>query len=352
MVSEQSATKMTLVIIAFSEASMRAQVLHHPQPIEAKPLVSMEWPQPRPGLGQILLRVTACGVCHTDLHTVEGDLALPRLPVVPGHQVVGRVEEVGGGVSGFRVGERAGVVWLHRTCGHCRYCLAGQENLCERAEFTGLHADGGYAEYMIVDADFAYPLPAALPDAEAAPLLCGGVIGYRALRLAGVQPGQTLGLYGFGNSAHVTIQVARHWGSKVFVFTRSAGHQEHARALGAAWVGRAEQTPPDLLDAAILFAPAGELVPLALRALRPGGTAALAGIYMTPIPTLPYAAIYGERVLRSVANSTRQDVRDLLALAEAIPIRTEVATWPLAAANEVLADMKASRFKGDAVLIP
>jgi propanol-preferring alcohol dehydrogenase len=309
-------------------------------------------PRPQPGPGQILLRVTACGVCHTDLHTVEGDLTLPRLPLIPGHQVVGRVEEVGEGVNAFRAGERAGAVWLHRTCGCCRYCLSGRENLCERAEFTGLHADGGYADYMVVDAAFAYTLPLALTDAEIAPLLCGGVIGYRALRVAGVAPGQTLGLYGFGNSAHITIQVARFWGCRVFVFTRSAGHQQHARDLGAAWVGLAGQTPPDLLDAAIIFAPAGELAPLALGAVRAGATVALAGIHMSPIPLLPYALLYGERVLRSVANSTRQDVRDLLALAAAIPIRAEVTTFPLAAANEVLADMKASRFNGDAVLIP
>lgn len=331
---------------------MHAQLLPSPQPIAARPLVWTERPRPQPGPGQIRLRVTACGVCHTDLHTVEGDLALPRLPLIPGHQVVGRVEEVGEGVKAFRVGERAGAVWLHRTCGRCRYCLSGRENLCERAEFTGLHADGGYAEALVVDAAFAYPLPLSLADAEIAPLLCGGVIGYRALRVAGVEPGQTLGLYGFGNSAHVTIQVALAWGCRVFVFTRGAGHQEHARALGAAWVGLAGQTPPDLLDAAIIFAPAGELVPLALAAVRPGGTVALAGIHMTPIPSLPYAALYGERVLRSVANSTRQDVRDLLALAASLPIRTDVTTFPLAAANDVLADMKASRFNGDAVLIP
>ncbi len=331
---------------------MYAQVLYAPQTVEAKPLVWTERPRPRPGPGQILLRVTACGVCHTDLHTVEGDLTLPRLPLVPGHQVVGKVEEVGEGVSAFQKDDRVGAVWLHRTCGRCRYCLSGQENLCEQAEFTGLHVDGGYAEYMVVDAAFAYPLPLALTDAETSPLLCGGVIGYRALRVAGVEPGQTLGLYGFGNSAHITIQVARSWGCQVFVFTRSAGHQEHALELGAAWVGTAQQMPPTPLDAAILFAPAGELVPLALGAVRPGGTVALAGIHMSAIPALPYAAIYGERVLRSVANSTRQDVHELLSLAGAIPIHTEVATFPLAAANDVLEGMKTSRFKGDAVLIP
>ncbi len=331
---------------------MRAQILDQPQSAAAGPLRWGEAPLPEPAPGQIRLRVTACGVCHTDLHTVEGDLPLPKLPIIPGHQVVGRVDKVGEGVLTFRNGDRAGAVWLHRTCGACRYCRSGRENLCEHGQFTGLHVDGGYAEAMVVDADFAYRLPETLSDVEAAPLLCGGVIGFRALRLAEVQPGQTVGLYGFGNSAHVAIQVAQFWGVQVFVFTRSPAHQEHARSLGACWVGTAEQTPPQPIDAGIIFAPAGELVPKALQVLRPGGVLALAGIHMSPLPSFPYSLLYGERTIRSVANSTRQDARDLLELAAAVPIHTDVAVFPLAEANAVLVGLKASRFSGDAVLVP
>lgn len=331
---------------------MKAQILVSPASVDQHPLQLSERPVPEPGPGQIRLRISACGVCHTDLHEVEGDIELPRLPITPGHQVVGIVDKVGSGVTSFSPGERAGTVWLYRTCGRCKYCRSGRENLCENAEFTGFHANGGYAEYMVVDADFAYHLPVALSDAEVTPLLCGGVIGYRALKLSEVKPGETLGLYGFGNSAHITIQVARHWGCQVYVFTRSARHQEHARALGAAWVGTAEDEPPSGFDAAIIFAPAGELVPKALHRLNRGGTIALAGIHMTPIPEMPYALLYGERTLRSVANSTRQDVLELLVLATEIPIHTDVTTFPLSQANEVLQAMKESRFNGDAVLIP
>lgn len=331
---------------------MRAQILDRPQSIDALPLRWGEAPLPEPTPGQIRLRVRACGVCHTDLHTVEGDLLLPRLPIVPGHQVVGAVDKLGEGVTAFREGDRAGAVWLHRTCGKCRYCRSGRENLCEQAQFTGLHVDGGYAEFMVVDAEFAYHLPVDLPDAEVAPLLCGGVIGYRALRLAEVQPGQTLGLYGFGNSAHITIQVARAWGCQVFVFTRSPVHQEHAYSLGAAWAGSADQEPPEPIDAGIIFAPAGELVPKALRVLQSGGTLALAGIHMSPVPALPYTLLYGERTVRSVANSTRQDARELLALAASLPIHTDVTVFPLEEANAVLSALKMSGFKGDAVLAP
>ncbi len=331
---------------------MRAQILDRPLPIGALPLRWGEAPLPEPAPGQIRLQVRVCGVCHTDLHTVEGDLSLPRLPIVPGHQVVGVVDKMGEGVTAFREGDRAGAVWLHRTCGQCRYCRSGRENLCERAQFTGLHVDGGYAEFMVVDAEFAYHLPVTLSDAEVAPLLCGGVIGYRALRLAEVQPGQTLGLYGFGNSAHITIQVARAWDCQVFVFTRSQVHQEHAYSLGAGWAGSADQEPPEPIDAGIIFAPAGELVPRALRVLRSGGTLALAGIHMSPVPTLPYSLLYGERTLRSVANSTRQDARELVALAASLPIHTDVTVFPLEEANAVLSFLKASGFRGDAVLAP
>ncbi|HEY79798.1 MAG TPA: zinc-dependent alcohol dehydrogenase family protein, partial [Caldilineae bacterium] len=315
---------------------MRAMVLHEPKDITEKPLHMEDIPMPEPGPGEIRIKVTACGVCHTDLHTVEGDLPLPRLPLVPGHEVVGVVDKLGEGVNSFELGDKAGAVWLYRTCGQCRYCRSGRENLCENAMFTGYHVDGGYAEYMVVDADFAYHLPTNLPDPEIAPLMCGGVIGYRAFRLSEAKPGDVLGLYGFGNSAHITIQVARHFGIRVFVFTRSPEHQEHARELGAAWVGRAEDTPPEGLDAAIIFAPAGPIVPEALRVLNRGGTVALAGIYMTPIPEMSYDLLYFEHTLRSVANSTRQDAIELLKLAQEIPIHTTVTTFPLEEANEVL----------------
>ncbi len=331
---------------------MRAMVLHEPKDITQKPLQLEDIPMPEPGPGQIRIKVTACGVCHTDLHTVEGDLPLPKLPLVPGHEVVGVVDKLGEGVSAFHAGDKAGAVWLYRTCGECRYCRSGRENLCENAMFTGYHVDGGYAEYMVVDEAFAYHLPANLPDPEIAPLMCGGVIGYRAFRLSEAKPGDVLGLYGFGNSAHITIQVARHLGIRVFVFTRSPEHQEHARELGAEWVGRAEDTPPEGIDSAIIFAPAGPLVPKALSVLNRGGTIALAGIYMTPIPEMPYNLLYFEHTLRSVANSTRQDAIELLKLAEEIPIHTTVTTFPLEEANEVLQAMKESKFKGDGVLIP
>jgi len=327
-------------------------VLHEPKDITQKPLQLEDIPVPEPAPGQIRIKVLACGVCHTDLHTVEGDLPLPKLPLVPGHEVVGVVDKLGEGVTRFSQGDKAGAVWLYRTCGQCKFCRSGRENLCENAMFTGYHVDGGYAEYMVVDEDFAYHLPTNLPDPEIAPLMCGGVIGYRAFVLSEAKPGQVLGLYGFGNSAHITIQVARHLDIRVFVFTRSPGHQQHALELGAEWVGRAEDTPPEGIDSAIIFAPAGPIVPQALRVLNPGGTIAMAGIYMTPIPEMPYDLLYFERTLRSVANSTRQDAIELLKLAEEIPIHTTVTTFPLEEANEVLQAMKESRINGDAILIP
>ena len=331
---------------------MRAMVLHEPKDITQAPLRLEDVPIPEPAPAQIRIKVTACGVCHTDLHTVEGDLPLPKLPLIPGHEVVGVVDKVGAGVTKFQVGDKAGAVWLYRTCGTCRYCRSGQENLCPNAMFTGYHVDGGYAEYMVVDEDFAYHLPSNLSDPEIAPLMCGGVIGYRAFTLSEAQPGQVLGLYGFGNSAHITIQVARYLGIRVFVFTRSPAHQQHALELGAEWVGKAQDTPPEGIDAAIIFAPAGPIVPEALRVLNPGGTVALAGIYMTPIPEMPYDLLYFERTLRSVANSTRQDAIELLKLAAEIPIRTTITTFPLQEANEVLQAMKESKINGDAILIP
>ncbi|MHC5055801.1 MAG: zinc-dependent alcohol dehydrogenase family protein [Planctomycetota bacterium] len=334
---------------------MQAQVLHAPAPVAPGPdgpLVLEDVPLPKPGPGEVRLRVRACGVCRTDLHTVEGEIALPRLPLVPGHQVVGIVDKIGERVEAPTLGERVGAAWLARTCGECGACRRGRENLCERAEFTGLHIDGGYAEYMLADARYVFAVPEQLDDAHAAPLLCGGVIGWRAFKLSGAEEGDALGLWGFGNSAHVTIQLARHRGCRVFVFTRSEGHREHARALGAEWAGSADDSPPADIDAGIIFAPAGEIVPKALGVLAPGGTLALAGIHMSPIPEMPYELLYRERALRSVANSTREDARELLALAAEVPVTTDVTTRPLAEANAALLNLKESRTRGDIVLVP
>lgn len=330
---------------------MRAMVLRRPCAVEESPLEATEAPRPEPGPGEVLIRVRACGVCRTDLHTVEGDIHPPRLPVIPGHQVVGVVEAVGQGVTRFARGDRVGVPWLYSACGACAYCARGSENLCEAGRFTGFSVDGGYAEAMVARADFTYPLPAGVEDLEAAPLLCAGVIGYRALRLSEIPRGGRLGLYGFGNSAHIAIQVARHWGCEVFVMTRGDTHRALARELGAAWVGAAEEAPPAPLDSAVIFAPAGPLVLRALGALRKGGTVALAGIYMTPIPEIDYGALlYHEKTVRSVANSTRRDAEELLQLAAAIPIRTRVEPFPLAEANLALQRLKADRIRGAAVL--
>lgn len=330
---------------------MRAMLLEKPRPAAENPLRLTELPLPEPAPGEIRVRVRACGVCHTDLHIVEGDLPLPTLPVVPGHQIVGSVDALGAGVSEFRPGDRVGVPWLYSTCGECAYCRKGLENLCERARFTGFHANGGYAEAMVAPAAFAYALPESFADLEAAPLLCAGVIGYRALKLSNLQPGERLGLYGFGTSAHIVIQIARHWSSEVYVVTRTESHRQLARQLGAAWAGAAGELPPEPLDAAIIFAPAGKLVPAALRALRKGGTLALAGITMSPIPALEYELLYHERVLRSVANSTREDVRSLLRLATEIPIRTEIEPFQLPEANHALQNLKASKIHGAGVLV-
>lgn len=314
------------------------------------PLRLVETAVPQPGPGQIRLKVNVCGVCHTDLHTVEGDLTLPRLPLIPGHQVVGVVEKLGRGSQAFRVGDRVGVAWLNWACGDCDHCHSGLENLCRRARFTGLHADGGYAEYLVVDERYAYPLPSAFSDAAAAPLLCAGIIGYRSLNLSGIRPGGKLGLYGFGASAHLAIQVARHWDCQVYVFTRSRDHQAHALELGAVWAGTAQENPGTALDAAVMFAPAGWIVPLALGHLRPGGTLAINAIHLSPIPELPYSLLYGERALRSVANFTRRDALEFLRLAGEIPVETAVTTLPLADANQALQQIKASQVRGAIVL--
>jgi len=329
---------------------MKAMILTEARPIEEYPLEAVEVPVPTPGPGEIRIQVQACGVCHTDLHTVEGELALPRLPVIPGHQIVGAVDQLGANVTRFRLGDRVGVAWLYSSCGQCDFCRRGLENLCDQARFTGLHADGGYAQYTVVPSAFAYPIPPGFPDLQAAPLLCAGVIGYRSLRLSDIQPGERLGLFGFGASAHVTIQVARHWGCEVFVFTRSEEHQQHARELGAAWVGDARDEPPALLDSAITFAPAGWIVLEALRVLRKGGTVAINAIHMSPIQEMKYSLIYGERTLRSVANMARQDAEELLQLATQIPIHTDVEVYPLAEANRVLQRLKDRQVRGAAVL--
>jgi len=330
---------------------MRAMQLEGAAPVGDSPLRAVERAVPEPGPGEVLVRVSACGICRTDLHIVEGELPLVRSPIVPGHQVVGRVERVGAGVSGRRAGERVGVAWLGRTCGRCAYCGTGRENLCESAEFTGYHADGGYAEYALARADFAYAIPDQFDDARAAPLLCAGIIGYRALRLSRVIPGQRLLMYGFGSSAHVTMQVALARGVEVFVCTREPAHRALARTLGAAWTGALTDRPPAPAHGAIVFAPAGELVPIALANLAPGGTLALAGIYMTAIPRLDYADLHRERTVTTVTANTRDDGRELLAEAGRIGVRPTVTTFPLEQANVALQALKAGAFAGSGVLL-
>jgi len=318
--------------------------------VKDNPLEFAQVETPTPRAHEIRIAVRVCGVCHTDLHTVEGEIALPKLPIIPGHQIVGVVESMGQSASRFRIGERVGVPWLNWTCGKCEYCQRGLENLCENAQFTGQHVDGGYAEFVVVDENFAYRIPAAFDDAHAAPLLCGGVIGYRALRVCGLQPGERIGLYGFGSSAHIALQIARHWNCEAYVFTRSEEHRALARQLGAAWAGSASDAPPHLIDRAIVFAPVGNLVLDALRVLRKGGTVAHAGVYSSPIPQLDYNLLYHERVVRSVANSTRQDAEDLLRVAAEIPAQTEIETFPLREANRALQLLKASQARGSTVL--
>jgi propanol-preferring alcohol dehydrogenase len=331
---------------------MRALVLTAPAPVDTAPLRLVERAAPSPGAGEVLVRVGACGVCRTDLHIVEGELPPVRPSIVPGHQVVGRVERAGPGAHRFRPGDRVGIAWLRATCGACEACRAGHENLCERAEFTGYHADGGYADHAIVDERFAYAIPPVFGDAEAAPLLCAGIIGYRALKLAEVKPGGRLGIYGFGASAHVTLQVARARGIEVFVCTREESHRELARRLGAVWVGGTLEAMPARMNGAILFAPAGALVPVALQSLARGGTLAVAGIYMSPVPPLDYARdLFYERTLRSVTANTRADGEELLTEAARIPIRTATTTFPLEDANRALTLLKHGKFAGAAVLL-
>lgn len=330
---------------------MKAMVLGSPRPVAENPLEVRDIPVPQLGPEDILVRVRCCGVCHTDLHEVEGELTEVKWPLVPGHEVVGVVERAGERAGRFETGQRVGAAWLRSACGTCRFCLSGRENLCETARFNGYHADGGYAEYMVLPEKFAYAIPEAFSDEEAAPLLCAGIIGYRSLRLSDIKPGETLGLYGFGASAHIAVQIARFWGCRVFVFTRSEAHRALALELGAEWAGSAKDEPPAKLDSAVIFAPVGALYLDALRVLDRGGTVASAGIHMSPIPEIDYdGLLYHERKMMSVANATRQDGEDLLRIAAEIPVRTTVQTFRLNAANDVLRQLKAGRINGAAVL--
>jgi len=325
---------------------MRAMLLDAPR----TPLRPADIPVPRPGPGQLLLRVRACGVCRTDLHVVDGELTKPKLPLVLGHQIVATVEEMGPGTDRHAAGSRIGVPWLGWTCGECTYCRSGRENLCRGARFTGYEIDGGYAEMAVADERFCFAIPEGYPDLQAAPLLCAGLIGWRSLKLAG--DGERLGLYGFGAAAHIVTQVARHQGRRVFAFVRpgDAEGQRFALEMGAAWAGGSSEAPPEELDAAIIFAPAGELVPHALRAVGPGGVVVCGGIHMSDIPSFPYELLWEERVLRSVANLTRQDGEEFLALAPRVPVRTQVTAYPLGSAGQALDDLRQGHVRGSAVL--
>jgi len=329
---------------------MYAWQLTSPRPVEEGPLSRVDIPVPALRDTDVLIKVRNCAVCHTDLHIVEGEIDLPRLPVVPGHQIVGTVERVGPGATRYKIGNRVGVAWLNWTDGVCYYCKHEQENLCDNALFTGYSVDGGYAEYQVTDERFVYPIPDGYSDAEAAPLLCAGVIGYRALRLSDAKEASRIGLYGFGASAHIALQILRHWGVQAYVFTRGAEHRKLAESLGAVWAGESNDDPQVQMDCSIIFAPAGGLVPGALARLRKGVTLTLAGIHMSPIPQLDYSLIWGERVMRSVANATRKDAEELLAIAARSPIHVEIETYPLDQINSVLLKLKRSEVQGAAVV--
>lgn len=329
---------------------MRAVRLIEPAPAETRPLRLTHEDAPVPAAGEVRLRVYACGVCHTDLHIAEGDLPVHRPRVVPGHQVVGAVDRIGAHVESSLMGARVGMTWLAWACGACDACRRGEENLCERARFTGYDVDGGFAEYAIADAAFVVPIPPAFDHAQAAPLLCAGAIGFRALRVAGVQPGERLGLFGFGASAHLAIQVARHWGCEVGVVTRGAAHRALAESLGARWVGGVGDTPPRAFDRAIVFAPAGDVAVAALRSVRPGGTVAINAVTLDHLPPMSYGILYGERVLRTVSNLTRDDAREFLRLAAQIGVRVESEVCPLESINEVLVRLKRRELRASAVL--
>jgi propanol-preferring alcohol dehydrogenase len=327
---------------------MRAQVFRGP----GRPLEAAELPRPEAGPGQVLIAVKACAVCRTDLHIIDGELARPKLPLVPGHEIVGVVVEAGAGVGRFSIGDRVGVPWLGWTCGTCEYCRSGRENLCDKARFTGYQIDGGYAELTAADQRYCFAIPDEFNDVAAAPLLCAGLIGYRTLRLAG--EGERIGIYGFGAAAHIVAQVARHQGRRIFAFTRPGDQaaQEFARGLGAVWAGGSDELPPEPLDAALIFAPVGALVPAALAATRKGGIVVCGGIHMSDIPSFPYRLLWEERVVRSVANLTRRDAEEFLALAPEAGIHTATRTYPLAEANRALADLRRGALQGAAVLLP
>lgn len=329
---------------------MKACLLPSSALIESNPLVFADVAVPEPVRGEILVRVSCCGVCRTDLHVIEGELVAQKSPVIPGHQVIGKVDRSGPGATRFPAGTRVGIAWLHHTDGTCGYCRSGAENLCDHPTFTGYSVDGGYAEYAIASEDFVYTIPEQFPDEQAAPLLCAGIIGFRCLRMSGIKAGGRLGFYGFGAAAHVAIQVAKHWNIDVYAATRDARHQKLALELGAQWAGGTLAEPPVKLDAAIVFAPAGEIVPAALKALRKGGTLVLGGIHMSPIPSFSYDLLYQERVIRSVANNTRQDGEDFLRVAAEIPIRTRTQLYPLNEANRALNALKNDAIEGAAVL--
>lgn len=331
---------------------MQAMVLHEAQGIETAPLRLEDWPLPEPGPGEARLKVRCCAVCRTDLHLIEGELAGARLPVVPGHQAVGTVDALGAGCSRLRTGQRVGVAWLRSTCGHCTHCAAGRENLCEAARFTGYHEHGGYASYALVPEAYAYEIPEAFEDVHAAPLLCAGIIGYRALKRSRLPDGGSLAIFGFGSSAHIVLQVAKHRGCRVYAVSRGGRHLDHARALGADWAGSDAGQLPEPVDSAIVFAPAGAVVPRALAAVRRGGTVAVAGIYLSQIPPLDYQAhLFHERDLRSVTANTREDGRELLAEAARMAIRPDTTEYPLSGANRALQDLKADRIAGTGVLL-
>ncbi len=329
---------------------MKACLLRAPAAIGTNPLEYADVATPQPKSGEVLVRVRTCGVCRTDLHVIEGELPPRKSPVIPGHQVVGVVEKRGEGTQRFAAGARVGIAWLHQTDGTCEYCRSGAENLCDHPTFTGYSIDGGYAEYIVAPEDFVYAMPAGFSDEQAAPLLCAGIIGFRSLRLSGIKAGGRLGFYGFGAAAHVAIQVARHWGVEVFASTRDVRHQKLALELGAVWAGGSHDEPPMKLDAAIIFAPAGEIIPSALKTLKKGGVLVLGGIHMSPIPSFSYDLLYQERVIRSVANNTRQDGVDFLRIAAEIPIRTHVQIFPLREANRALNALKSDAIRGAAVL--
>lgn len=331
---------------------MRAMILPEHAPIGERPLEARELPDPQPGAGEIRVRVRVCAICRTDLHVIEGDLPSAGLPRIPGHQIVGSVDRCGPGCERFEPGDRVGIAWLRSTCGACKYCRTGRENLCANSRYTGYHEDGGYADFALVPETFAYAIPDIFSDLEAAPLLCAGIIGYRALLRARAPEGGRLALYGFGSSAHIVMQIALHRGYEVYVATRGEGHRELARRLGATWVGETYDEPPEPMDSAVVFAPAGEVVPPALRALDRGGTVSLAGIHMSPIPELSYEAhLFHEKTLQSVEANTREDGRNLLAEAAEIPIRPKVTSFPLAAANEALIRLAEDGIDGTGVLL-